>query len=183
MRYPRLYPAGRRVSAAVSTRRVFHSVLEAAAISPNGENPDRAPVDVEGLSLTRAIERCPAQEETVFAEAYTPDTLLALMENENPSAIDTFRCRSMRRAAYEDRHKLITVGDEPDELFDVLDDPRETRNLLAEHPSKVARLRSALDAFASHAEARRPANWEEARKLSLDDTEISQRLRALGYIE
>jgi uncharacterized sulfatase len=183
MRYPKIYPAGKRVSSVVSTRRVFHSVLEAAAISPNGDKPDRAPVDVEGLSLTRAVDRGPAREETVFAEAYTSDTLLALMENEDPTAIDTFRCRSMRRAAYDDRHKLITVDDEPDELFDVLDDPRETRNLLAEHPGKVARLRGALTAFAKDAEDRRPANWEAARRLSLDDEEISGRLRALGYIE
>jgi hypothetical protein len=167
----------------VSTRRIFHSVLEAATISPNGEKPDRAPVDVEGLSLTRAVDRSPVQEETVFAEAYTPDTLLALMENESPTAIETFRCRLMRRAAYDDRHKLITVGDEPDELFDVLDDPRETRNLLSEHPDKVARLRGALTVFAKDAEARRPASWEAARKLTLDNREISERLRALGYIE
>jgi hypothetical protein len=119
----------------------------------------------------------------VFAEAYTPDTLLALMENENPAAIDTFRCRSMRRAAYEGRHKLITVGDAPDELFNVIDDPGETRNLLARHPDKTARLADALGSFVKDAEARRPANWEAARRLSLDDKEISERLRALGYIE
>jgi uncharacterized sulfatase len=183
IRYPRLYPAGKRVSPAVSTRRVFHSVLEAAGISPNGGEPERAPIDVEGLSLTRAVARDSRQEEVVFAEAYTPDTLLTLMENENPSAIDTFRCRSMRRAAYDGRHKLITVGDQPDELFDVIDDPGETRNLLVEFPDKVARLRGALTTFTKDAAARRPANWEAARRVSLDDEEISERLRALGYIE
>jgi hypothetical protein len=158
-------------------------VLEAAGIMPTDGETDRAPVDVEGLSLTRALDPRPSQDELVFAEAYTPDTLLALMENENPTAIDTFRCRSMRRAVYEDRHKLITVGDEPDELFDVIDDPKETQNLLAEHPGRVARLRSALATFAKDAAARRPANWEAARRVSLEDTAISERLRALGYIE
>jgi class 3 adenylate cyclase len=105
------------------------------------------------------------------------------MQNEDPTAIDTFRCRLMRRAAYEGRHKLITVGDEPDELFDVIDDPAERRNLLPEHPDEVARLSAALTAFTKDAEARRPENWEAARRLSLDDKEISERLRALGYIE
>jgi uncharacterized sulfatase len=183
MRYPRRYPAGERVSSAVSTRRVFHSVLDAVGISPNGAAHDRAPIDVEGLSLTQALDRRLGQEEIVFAEAYTPDTLLALMTSEDPTAIDAFRCRSMRRAVYEGRHKLITVGAEPDELFDVIDDPGETRNLLAEYPEKVARLSTALTAFAKDAAARRPADWRAARRLTLEDEEISERLRALGYIE
>ena len=183
VRYPRLYPAGKRVSSLISTRRVFHSILEATAIRPEEEDLDRAPIDVEGLSLTKAINGFPPAEELVFAEAYTPDTLLALMEAEDPGAIETFRCRSMRRAAYDSRHKLITVGDDPDELFDVIDDPGETENLLSQHPEKVAELREALNTFVGDAEARRPANWESARQVSLDNAEISDRLRALGYIE
>lgn len=182
VRYPRLYRQGKRVSSMVSTRRVFHSVLEAAGAAPDTEGLDRAPIDVEGLSLTQAINGSGAGG-FVFAEAYTPDTLLTLMENESPAAIDTFRCRSMRRAAYEGRYKLITVGDEPDELFDVIDDPGETRNLASEYPDRVGRLEDALSGFVNDAEARRPANWASARRLSLDNEEVSERLRALGYIE
>jgi uncharacterized sulfatase len=183
VRYPQRYPAGKRVSSLVSTRRVFHSVLEATGSQPNGGDVGRVLADIEGLTLTRGLNGHESQEETVFAEAYTPDTLLALMENADPTAIDAFRCRSMRRAVYEGRHKLITVGDEPDELFDVIDDPRETNNVLAEHPGKVSRLQDKLNSFVRDAEARRPENWESARKASLDDEEISERLRALGYIE
>lgn len=183
VRYPRLYPAGRRVRSMVSTRRVFHSVLEATAMAPNAGDHDRVPVDVEGLSLSRALDRSTSQEEMVFAEAYPPDTLLTLMENQNPAMIDAFRCRLMRRAAYQGRHKLITVGNEPDELFDLVNDPEETCNLLARHPDEAARLDDALSSFVKDAEARRPANWQSARRLSLDDEEISERLRALGYIE
>ena len=98
-------------------------------------------------------------------------------------AIDTFRCRSMRRAAYEGRHKLITVGDQPDELFDLIDDPRETRSILAQYPDKADRLHEALVDFARRAEERRPANWESRRRVSMDNEEISERLRAPGYIE
>ena len=183
IRYPKKYPAGRRVSSLVSTRRVFHAALEAAGIRPHGLGTDHAPIEVEDLTLTQALNGSSPLEATVFAEAYTPDTLLALMENENPDAIDYFRCRSMRRAAYEGRHKLITVGGEPDELFDVVNDPGETKNLLAEHPEKVSKLQRALNSFVKEAEARRPANWESARRLRLDDEEISERLRALGYME
>ena len=186
IRYPRLYPAGKRVSSLVSTRRLFHSVLEAAGVLPNGNgvgNVHGAPVDVEGLSLARSVDSPDPEHETVLAEAYVPDTLLALMENQDPAAIDTFRCRSMRRAVYRGRYKLITVGDEPDELFDMVDDPGEVHNLLGEQPEHVAQLRNILSAFVQQAEARRPANWEASRKLSLDDETLTERLRALGYIE
>jgi uncharacterized sulfatase len=183
VRYPEQYPSGRRVSSPVSTRRVFHSILDAAGVQPNGDDGDRAPVDVEGLRLTQELNGSDTREDVVFAEAYTPDTLLSLMENETPSAIDAFRCRSMRRAAYRGQHKLIVVGDQPDELFNVIDDPGETKNLLTAHPDKVLQLEDALKDFMREAETRRPTNWESARRVSLDDEQISERLRALGYIE
>jgi arylsulfatase A-like enzyme len=106
-----------------------------------------------------------------------------LMKNRDDDAIEVFRCRFMRRAAYRDRYKLITVGDEPDELFDVLADPGETKNLIDEHPDQVADLANALTRFAQRAEERRPANWEAARQLSLEDDALADRLRALGYLE
>ena len=92
IRYPRQYPEGKRIASLVSTRRVFHSVLEAAGVEPNGDGT--LPIDVEGLSLAEELDGTSPTEPLVFAEAYTPVTLLALMENENPAAIDTFRCRS-----------------------------------------------------------------------------------------
>jgi uncharacterized sulfatase len=183
VRYPKQYPAGKRVPSLVSTRRIFHAVLDAAGVEPNGDQSQAAPIDVNGLSLTRELNACTSEEQQVFAEAYTPATLVALMENENPTAIESFRCRSMRRAAYAGRYKLITVGGEPDELFDVIDDPGETKNLLEERPETVRELHGALTRFVEEAEGRRPVNWESARRVSLDDDEISQRLRALGYIE
>ena len=105
------------------------------------------------------------------------------MESMNPDAIDTFRCRLMRRAVYRGHRKLITVGDKPDELFDVADDPNEVSNLLGEHPNEVAQLESVLATFVQQSEERRPSNWEASRQLSLDDEALADRLRALGYLE
>jgi uncharacterized sulfatase len=185
VRYPRLYPAGKRVSTPVSVRRLFHSALEAAGIFPNGNgaNGHGAPIDVKGLSLTRTIDGPDPEHGLVFAEAYTPDTLLSLMESMNPDAIDTFRCRLMRRAVYRGHRKLITVGEKPDELFDVVDDPGEIHNLLGEHPDEVSQLKSVLTTLVQQSEERRPGNWEASRQLSLDDEALADRLRALGYIE
>jgi uncharacterized sulfatase len=185
IRYPRLYPAGKRVPTVVSTRRLFHSTLEAAGIFPNGNgaNGHGAPMDVERLSLARSVNGAELESEPVFAEAYTPSTLLILMENMNRTAIDTFRCRSMRRAVYRERYKLITVDDEPDELFDVVDDPGETQNLLDSYPGEAGQLRTMLNTFVQQAQERRPKNWEVSRQLRLDDEALTDRLRALGYIE
>jgi len=185
IRYPRLYPAGKRVPTVVSTRRLFHSTLEAAGIFPNGNsaNGHGPPIDVERLSLARSVNGVDLGSEPVFAEAYTPSTLLVLMENMNRAAIDTFRCRSMRRAVYRERYKLITVDDEPDELFDVVDDPGETRNVLDSYPGEAGQLRSMLNTFVQQAEERRPKNWEVSRQLRLDDEALTDRLRALGYME
>ena len=186
VRYPRLYPADRRVTDPVSARRIFHSTLEAAGIlsAYNGAGEIvGAPVDVAGLSLTRALHGPDPEGGVVFTEAYTPHTLIALMENDDPQAIETFRCRLMRRAVYRDNYKLITVGDEPDELFDVIADPGELSNLSGKEPGLVMELNQLLTGFRAEAEARRPTQWADARLRLEDDEVLLDRLRRLGYID
>jgi uncharacterized sulfatase len=187
IRYPDVYPAGVRNSTPVSNRRIFHSVLEAAGISMDAEEVEssrqRALADVHRLSLARTLESSDPEGGAPFAEAYVPDTLISLMNTLNPQAIDTFRCKSMRRAAYRDRLKLIMVGDEVDELFDVIADPSELDNLLSSQPEAVAELEQALSDFVVWAEGRRPANWEASGQVDLQDEAIADRLRSLGYLE
>jgi arylsulfatase A-like enzyme len=142
---------------------------------------ENAPVDVAGLSLTSALGADDPEDGFVFTEAYTPHTLLALMENEDPEAIETYRCRFMRRAAYREAYKLIEVGDQPDELFDVVRDPGELDNLLDAEPEVTADLHAQLERFIAEAEARRPAAVGEQVDLGVDD--IAERLRGLGYLE
>ncbi len=186
VRYPPLYPAGRRVRFPVSTRRIFHSVLEAAGVFPthnSATEAEGAPVDVRAWSLARAVEgRDPEGGET-FTEAYVPDTLIALMEAQDPEAIELFRCRQMRRAVYRQRYKLITVGGEPDELFDVVADPGERDNLAPAKPELVAQLMGLLGRFVAEARARRPATWHEEHLDPTADAELAERLRGLGYIK
>jgi hypothetical protein len=119
----------------------------------------------------------------VFTEAFTPKTLIALMEYNDREAIETHRCRQMRRAVYQGDHKLITVGGAPDELFNVIDDPGELDNLIAEKPRVASRLEGLLKEFVAKARARRVADGT-ATQLSLEqDPEITERLRRLGYVK
>jgi len=186
IRYPRLYPDNVRVRIPVSARRIFHSTLEAAGIraTHNGAGDvEGAPVDVEGLSLARSLDDRDPEEGNVFTEAYTPHTLIALMENNDPESIETYRCRSMRRAAYRDKYKLITVGDEPDELFDVTADPGELDNLIDQHPRVAQEMNQLLAEFRQDVEVRRPTQWEESQLHLEDDEALVERLRGLGYID
>ena len=186
VRYPPLYPENRRVATPVSARRIFHSTLEAAGIrtSHNGAGDvEGAPVDVEGLSLARNLDGPDPEGGIVFTEAYTPHTLIALMENNDPESIETYRCRSMRRAAYRDNYKLITVGDEPDELFDVIADPGELDNQIGQEPGVAMEMNQLLAGFRQDVEMRRPTQWEESRLQLEDDEVLMERLRRLGYVD
>ena len=186
VRYPRLYPAGKRVTTPVSARRVFHSMLEAAgmtSINNGAGDVEGAPVNVEGLSLARPSEGSDPEAGMVFTEAYTPHTLIALMENDDPAAIEAFRCRSMRRAVYRGNYKLITVDDEPDELFDVVADPGELDNLIGQEPDLAMELNQLLTGFRTESEARRPTQWKESQLCLEEDEMLLERLRGLGYIE
>jgi arylsulfatase A-like enzyme/Flp pilus assembly protein TadD len=58
------------------------------------------------------------------------------------------------------------------ELYDLMSDPAETRNLFAERPQQAARLREALLAFR---EGDRPGTT------STPEPKVAERLRALGY--
>jgi arylsulfatase A-like enzyme len=185
VRFPQQRYKGMCVSTPVSTRRIFQTALEAAGFQHTSHGiggTGSALVNLETTSLSRTLDGADPEGGIVFTEAYTPETLLTLIKGEDPKRVETFRCGLMRRAAYRENYKLITVGDEPDELFDVISDPDETDNLIGAEPAVTTELDALLTAFVEEAEKRRPANQEAAR-LELDDELVAERLRGLGYIE
>jgi hypothetical protein len=159
--------------------------LEAVGLQHTGLDNGRVEstlTNLETSSLTRTLNGGDPEGGIVFTEAYTPETLLTLIKNEDPERVAAFRCNLMRRAAYQGNYKLITVGDKPDELFDVVHDPDEMDNLIGDEPVVTAELEKLLTAFVEEAEKRRPAN-QEATRVGLDDELVAERLRGLGYIE
>ncbi len=177
MRYPRDYPAGTVVESPISTRRIFHTILEAAESHPSE--------DIQTLSLRHTVDQAQAEDsldEPVWSEAYAPLTMVKLMEKQNPEAIERFRCRDNRRAIYEGFKKLITVGGEPSELFDVRVDPAEIDNCIAEEPALTARLNCRLVTALHEARSRRWHGREDDVDLS-GRNQLSERLRRLGYVE
>ncbi|MFN2131980.1 MAG: sulfatase, partial [Anaerolineae bacterium] len=86
------------------------------------------------------------------------------------------------RAVYRGAHKLITVGDQPDELFDVVRDPGELANLIDQERPLSEELDGLLQSFVSEAQERVPEAWRAARLQLKDDEELTERLRGLGYL-
>jgi len=135
LRYPGHFPAGKRIATPVSTRRLFHTLLEAAGFSPN-LSPNGAPCvslklrrEVARLSLARTLAGEDPEQGTVLSEAFPPHLLIRAMENRNDSLLRARACYDIRRALYEGMTKLIQTGDRPS-LYNLEQDPAELRDLL-----------------------------------------------------
>jgi uncharacterized sulfatase len=191
LRYPPHYPAGERITTPISTRRLYHTVLDAAGIIPGDvvpEAPGNAAREISRLSLRRESARGTASgdapSDVVCAEAYPPITMVRLLESRNPEAVERFRCHAVRRAIYQGGQKLITIDETPEELYNVREDPAELDNRIDEHRDLAARLDRRLRSTIAQARAERPRDKDDSAPVNLDDQRrVSDRLRHLGYIE
>jgi arylsulfatase A-like enzyme len=173
------FPAGKRITTNISTRRLFHTVLEAADIQQKADTDDHN-TDVTALSLARATNGKPDPENgLVFAEAFPPETFVYVLKHRQPQLIDQLSLRQVRRGAYKDAHKLAVVADRVEGLFNVAQDPAETQNIAATQPDRADELQTQIDAFVQNAQA---ARVDHALAGQISD-DMLDNLRALGYIE
>jgi hypothetical protein len=77
-------------------------------------------------------------------------------------------------------HKLIQIGEDQVELYDVDADPRETVDLAAILPERVEELQASLSAFVRRTSTTAPLIQ---RTEEVDDPIVQRRLRELGYLE
>ena len=92
----------------------------------------------------------------------------------------------MRRAIYDQNKKLMMVGGQPDEFFDVHRDPFEMANLLDNpfgYENDVLRLEKQLEDFVLVSQAHRDGVAPGETLDYSDNPELLERLRGLGYIE
>jgi arylsulfatase A-like enzyme len=162
------FPIGSAREDVVSTRRLFHTVLAAAKLASEAEEP---------LSLAQAPEG--DSDYRVFAEAIPPQNVLNLLQKRQPELVLTHACDQPRRAVWIGNHKLIETGTERLELYDFFNDPGESLNLTDILPENVELLQDCLQMFAG--ETRAVATIDRAP--GFDDPEVRRRLRDLGYLE
>jgi uncharacterized sulfatase len=188
MQWPRRFQEPARVSTPVSTRRVFHTILDAAGRLPQSVNLD--PVRVHGLTLANTVNGHDPEQGIAYSEVYPPLTFVKAIEKRQPELLEAYRCLAVRRAVVqqigEDEanlapHKLIQVDEKLDELFNLGDDPLESVNLLAERPSITNPMQKEMNRWVT-AVSHQKNQVDAGSQVELDDN-MTRRLRALGYMD
>ncbi|MEQ8676688.1 MAG: sulfatase [Aggregatilineales bacterium] len=177
--YPERFPQGARIAKNVSTRRIFHTIMDATGITPPLDEADPN-ADVAGLSLARSLNGTADKDgEFVFAEAFPPQTVVNLIHKRTPELLERLQLRQTRRGVYAGEHKLALIGDSVDGLFDVSTDPAEMQNVADNQPDTVRDLQATVAEFVKTAEHYRAGGLAYGTV----SAEVEDNLRALGYIE
>jgi uncharacterized sulfatase len=178
VRYPERFPNGKRVMTNVSTRRIFHTVLDAAGLIPPLDEADPNAA-VGELTLANSVNGRPDPEGGMaFSEAFPPQTFLSVMRHRAPHMIDALRLTETRRGLYDGAHKLTTIGGAVDGLFDLTHDPQEVNSVAAEQPQRTAQLYGALERFRAQGGSGGLTSGSQD-----SDPGVLNHLRALGYVE
>lgn len=191
--WPGQIAAGQRIETPVSTRRIFHTVLDAAAAKDISPLHDLLPADdaaaIHRLSLRRTIDGPDPEGGTAFSEVYPPMNFAKALQQRQPEVLAKFRCLELRRAIVRtdnDKNeplKLITISDLPEELFNLTADPLELENCAESLPAAAAELERALEQMID----RTTRDGEMLPAASVDELDeddlLRDHLRGLGYIE
>lgn len=163
-------PRGTTRNDIVSTRRIFHTILEAASLASADE---REPT----LAQTPASD---PDNGMVFSEGIPAANTLSLLQKRAPHLIRERDCDLVRRAVYHERYKLIKTGEKQIELYDIHSDPLEETNIRNLLPEQVETMEEQLAAFVQQTATLTPL--AESFPAS-DDPQVHRRLHDLGYLE
>ncbi len=176
-----------RIKTPISTRRVFHTVLDASGRLPEMQNVD--PVNIHGLTLLNSINGRDPENGVAYSEVYPPLTFVRAIENRQPELLEQYKCLSVRKAVvrqHADEHgdstfKLIHLDEQPDELFDLQSDPLELEDVHQKRPFITETLHQDHLRIAGNVE-RQQQTLSAGTEVEMDD-QLAQRLRGLGYLD
>jgi arylsulfatase A-like enzyme len=165
-----------RIKQAVSTIRVFHTILDAIGIDVIQKHNNEI---ISTTESTLAIHD--AHPEYVFSEAYPPNSLIIIMEKYASDLINRFHSRETRWAIYNQPYKLIRTNNVRDDIYDFIIDPEEI-HALSQETLSYYQLSSELENFLMSAQYR-GSGLSLDSTTNLDDKTVMERLRNLGYLE
>lgn len=146
-----------RVAAPVSLVDILPTLVQLAGGPP-------PPAVASGISLVPALAGGPVPERSLFAMRWS--------ESEDPPLI--------RKAVIRGRWKyIVSSPGELQELYDLLEDPRELRNRIDRDGAIAAQLRLELERFEAEAHRHERAYADS----ELPARELQEQLRSLGYVE
>jgi arylsulfatase A-like enzyme len=158
--------AGVRSQTCVSTRRLFHTILDVANVAQSNE---------ASLSLLSVLSENAPEPERVFAEAIPPQWVLERLWQQYPDLVPEPGFNWMVRAMYQNDYKLLVENDNA-ELYALREDPYELQDVSARFPAQVSQMQTAMRRFESEVQ---PAG--EATEHALGAT-VEARLQDLGYL-
>jgi arylsulfatase A-like enzyme len=152
---------GRVVDRPVSSVDLFPTLLDLLDVE--------IPEEAQGQSVLPLVDGSSTEERVIFAEATKP---WPSVERGLPPG--SWRNELKAKSVRQGRWKFVwTPWRRTEELYDLETDPRETHDLLREHPEVAEPLRERLKSWASGETA---AESDEG----IDD-DLRERLRSLGY--
>ena len=168
IRYPPAFPAGMVVEQIVQTHDLFPTILHLAGV-------DEPTVwdQVQGFSLLP--DHLSAHPDYAVAELMRPINEFA----ERYPDFDFSPFDRELRAYRTRRYKYIWASDGRDELYDLVQDPGETDNLIHKRPDVAADLRQRLLAWMEA----HPIEASTVTEVPEYDEAVLARLRDLGYVE
>ncbi len=133
---PERIPTGVRIKTQVQAHDVFGSILDITGAGSGSARQHAAP----------ALPLEDRAGDYAFAELAYPGIFLKVIKKQIPGwdAGDFARALKVVRGQ---RYKLISGSDGSLELYDVLSDPRESRNLVETEPDVLKEMQQALEAF------------------------------------
>lgn len=183
MHWPKRFGEGKVVTEPVSTRRVFHTILDSAGRLSSFDNVDSA--QVRNLSLMNTINGRDPEHVVAYSEIYPPLTFIKAIESRNPALLAQYECLFTKRAVVKSDEneifKLIEVENGTDSLFNLKADPLELNDILAKRPFVVNKLSRELYRIKTAVDLQKN-EFEAGQQVEMDD-HLIQRLRGLGYLD
>ena len=183
--WPAAWPTPSRISTPVSTRRVFHTMMD--AVDDWSQAIDNGVVsEARRLSLSNTANGHDPENKTALSEVFPPLNFVKAIESRQPELLDDFHCLDKRvaivRQDENSTYKLIQLDHQPHELFDLPVDSQELNNIIDQLPILSELLNTRLNMREEEVRERQDRLAREDIDLERD-AHLIQRLRGLGYLD